>query len=81
MPGAVDEHAGTAPPALWFNQTTLAIDAALTGQGVALVQKEFVAPDLCAGRLAKVWDEEVPTGAGYYLVSPASSARPRSLRG
>ncbi|MCE1191989.1 MAG: LysR substrate-binding domain-containing protein [Acidovorax sp.] len=72
---------GTAPPALWFNQTTLAIDAALTGQGVALVQKEFVAPDLGAGRLAKVWDEEVPTGAGYYLVSPRKQRAPEVVAG
>lgn len=69
------------PPALWFNQTTLAIDAALTGQGVALVQKEFVAPDLGAGRLAKVWDDEVHTGAGYYLVSPRKQRAPEVVAG
>lgn len=69
------------PQAIWFNQTTLAIDAALTGQGLALVQKEFVAQDLAADRLAKVFDEEERTGAGYYLVSPRRQRAPEVVAG
>ncbi len=69
------------PQAIWFNQTTLAIDAALTGQGLALVQKEFVAQDLAAGRLAKAFDEEQRTGAGYYLVAPRRQRAPEVLAG
>lgn len=70
-----------APQAIWFNQTTLAIDAALTGQGLALVQKEFVAQDLSAGRLAKSFDEEQCTGAGYYLVAPRRQRAPEAVAG
>lgn len=70
-----------APQAIWFNQTTLVIDAALTGQGLALVQKEFVAQDLSAGRLAKVFDEEQRTGAGYYLVAPRRQRAPEVVAG
>lgn len=69
------------PQAIWFNQTTLAIDAALTGQGLALVQKEFVAQDLSAGRLAKAFDEEQCTGAGYYLVAPRRQRAPEAVAG
>jgi LysR family glycine cleavage system transcriptional activator len=69
------------PQAIWFNQTTLVIDAALTGQGLALVQKEFVAQDLSAGRLAKVFDEEQRTGAGYYLVAPRRQRAPEVVAG
>jgi LysR family glycine cleavage system transcriptional activator len=69
------------PQAIWFNQTTLAIDAALTGQGLALVQKEFVAPDLATGRLAKAFDEEQRTGAGYYLVAPRKQRAPEVVAG
>ena len=69
------------PQAIWFNQTTLVIDAALTGQGLALVQKEFVAQDLSAGRLAKVFDEEQRTGAGYYLVAPRRQRAPEAVAG
>lgn len=70
-----------APQAIWFNQTTLAIDAALTGQGIALVQKDFVAQDLASGRLAKVWEAEARTGAGYYLVSPRKQRAPEVVGG
>jgi LysR family glycine cleavage system transcriptional activator len=69
------------PQAIWFNQTTLVIDAALTGQGLALVQKEFVAQDLSAGRLAKVFDEEQRTGAGYDLVAPRRQRAPEVVAG
>ena len=69
------------PQAIWFNQTTLAIDAALTGQGLALVQKEFVAQDLATGRLAKAFDEEQRTGAGYYLVAPRKQRAPEVVAG
>ncbi|MES2928408.1 MAG: LysR substrate-binding domain-containing protein [Pseudomonadota bacterium] len=76
-PGASDPT----PQAIWFNQTTLAIDAALTGQGLALVQKDFVAQDLSTGRLAKVFEEEAHTGAGYYLVAPRKQRAPEVVAG
>lgn len=65
--------------AIWFNQTTLAIDAALTGQGVALVQKDFVTTDLAAGRLVPVLGEALRTDAGYYLVFPRKQRQPLAV--
>ncbi|MDA8454063.1 LysR substrate-binding domain-containing protein [Acidovorax sp. GBBC 3334] len=74
------EHAPAPPPqAIWFNQTTLAIDAALTGQGVALVQKDFVAQDLSAGRLVQIFPHAMQTDAGYYLVSPRKQRQPHAV--
>lgn len=83
QPTKLPGHAASHPPpqAIWFNQTTLAIDAALTGQGIALVQKDFVAQDLSTGRLAKVFEEEAHTGAGYYLVSPRKQRAPEVVAG
>ena len=69
------------PPAqtISFNQTTLAIDAALMGQGVALVQKDFVAQDLALGRLVQVFPAEMQTDAGYYLVFPRKQRQPDAV--
>ena len=46
---------GAAPGAknLRFNQTSLAIEAAIAGQGVALAARVFLAEDLAEGRLAQ----------------------------
>ncbi len=65
--------------ALHFNQTTLAIDAAVMGQGLALAQQEFVAPDLAAGRLVRAFPEALRTGAGYFLVHPRKQRHPEPV--
>lgn len=73
-------HEPAAPAhAIWFNQTTLAIDAALLGQGLALVQKEFVSPCLADGRLAQLFQEEMHTDAGYYVVCPRKPRKPEAV--
>ncbi|WP_394792048.1 LysR substrate-binding domain-containing protein [Rhodoferax sp.] len=56
-----------------FNQTALAIDAAIAGQGLALASAFFVAPDLAAGRLVQVVQQALRTGFNYYVVSPRRS--------
>ncbi|AJP59638.1 LysR family transcriptional regulator [Pandoraea vervacti] len=56
-----------------FNQTALAIDAAVAGQGLALAHRDFVAPDLAAGRLERLFDTELRTGAGFFIVYPRRS--------
>ena len=53
-----------------FNQTALAIDAAIAGQGFALASPFFVALDLVAGRLVQVVPHALRTGFDYYVVSP-----------
>ncbi|MEQ9695163.1 LysR substrate-binding domain-containing protein [Shimia sp. SDUM112013] len=57
-----------------FNQTALAIDAAIAGQGVALADRALVATDLAQGRLCEPFPVTGVTGTGYYLVHPR---RPR----
>lgn len=46
----------------------MAMQAALDGQGVALGRTALAVDDLAAGRLVKLFDVVVPTGAGYQLV-------------
>lgn len=53
-----------------FNQTSLAIDAAVAGQGIALANRFFVARDIQAGRLITPFDAVLRDEQGFYLVSP-----------
>lgn len=53
-----------------FNQTSLAIEAAIAGQGLALASRFFVADDLASGRLVQVLGAELRTGSDFYLVAP-----------
>ncbi|MGC3872416.1 LysR substrate-binding domain-containing protein [Halomonas sp. GXIMD04776] len=62
---------GTLPGAV-FNQTTLALDAALAGQGVALACRAFVAGDLEAGRLVQVTNVTMIKEPSYFLVRKRS---------
>lgn len=55
-------------PGAAFNQTTLALDAALAGQGVALACRAFVAADLAAGRLVQVAGESWPAAPDFHLL-------------
>ncbi|MDT0218555.1 LysR substrate-binding domain-containing protein [Alcaligenes sp. AB3] len=59
-------------PGAVFNQTTLALDAAMAGQGVALACKAFVAMDLAAGRLVQVAAAGT-LGPDFYLVRNRSA--------
>ncbi len=60
-----------------FNVDGLAIDAALAGHGVALVNRMLVAGDLAAGRLVRLFppaSPERPSAFCYYLVHPEGHA-------
>ncbi|MCP8894701.1 LysR family transcriptional regulator [Shinella daejeonensis] len=65
------QAAGKLPGAV-FNQTTLALDAALAGQGVALACRAFVAADLEAGRLVQVTEATIFREPDYFLVRKRS---------
>ena len=58
--------------ALHFSQTSLAVQAAIDGQGVALSESTLVADDIAAGRLMHPFDVSIrgPAALAYYLVSP-----------
>lgn len=53
-----------------FNQTALALDAALAGLGVALAPAVLVDADLAAGRLVRLASDELRGDFAYYLVHP-----------
>lgn len=53
-----------------FNQTLLAIDAAIAGQGIALTNPIFIESELNSQRLIRVFNEELVTDTGFYLVYP-----------
>lgn len=59
-------------PGAAFNQTTLALDAAMAGQGVALACRAFVAADLAAGRLVQVTQASAVMQTDYFLVRKRS---------
>ncbi|WP_282609101.1 transcriptional regulator GcvA [Pelagibius sp. Alg239-R121] len=56
--------------ALKFSQTSLAIDAAISGQGVALASEPMVEDDLAAGRLCRPLEITIKSEIGFYAVAP-----------
>lgn len=59
---------------LRFNNSVLAIDAAINGQGVALSCSFVVADDLAAGRLVRPFDTPCDLEHNYYVVYPRGHA-------
>jgi LysR family glycine cleavage system transcriptional activator len=57
-----------------FNQTSLALDAAAGGQGVALGRSALAAPDLLSGRLVRPFGPSLPVNYAYYIVCPKPTA-------
>lgn len=74
-----DQAPPTAAQNLRFNQTSLAIDAALAGQGLALASQLFVQRDIAAGRLVQVFDKVLRVDAGFYLVAPRKARNEATL--
>ncbi|QDG77181.1 LysR substrate-binding domain-containing protein [Labrenzia sp. PHM005] len=56
-----------------FSHTALAIEAALAGQGIALVPDIMLDRELADGRLVVVWLDPIPQDTGYYIVYPAAT--------
>ena len=66
----VDAHRGPR-----FNQSSLVIEAAVAGRGVALAKRTIASADLSAGRLvAPFAGPEAPVGFSYFLVWPGGRA-------
>lgn len=57
-----------------FSDTSLAIDAAVAGQGVALARSALAALDLKAGRLIRPFGESIPAPFAYWIVCPRAAA-------
>jgi LysR family glycine cleavage system transcriptional activator len=62
-----------------FNQTSLAIEAAVAGQGLALASDIFVTADLASGRLTRALPAELRVGSDFYLVSSRKPRHPAAV--
>ena len=59
---------------LSFDQSFMAVEAAVDGLGVALGRTRFVEADIAAGRLVVPFDVVLPADAGFYIVAPEETA-------
>lgn len=57
-------------PRLSFSTYSLAVDAALRGEGVTLGSRGLIAEELAAGTLVELGSSSLETGYGYYLGMP-----------
>jgi LysR family transcriptional regulator, glycine cleavage system transcriptional activator len=69
LPVSIAERRG-----LIFDQSFMAIQAAMDGLGVALGQRHLVEADIAGGRLIAPFDMTLPSDAGYYVVAPEAAA-------
>src|SRR5258708_38008013 len=60
---------------LLFSETSLCLDAAARGQGVAMGDDFLAAIHLSEGRLVKAFDSAFPSKNAYYLVVPERAAQ------
>lgn len=58
------------PNTIKFNHSALAIDAALAGQGIALVPRILLKNELTEGLLISVWSDTKPNQSGYFVLYP-----------
>ena len=63
-----------------FDLAASAIEAAISGAGVALGRSALVAEDLAAGRLVAPFTAVVPTDAAYYVLTPEDQAPPPKVK-
>jgi LysR family glycine cleavage system transcriptional activator len=59
---------------LVFDQSFMAVQAAVDGHGVAMGRTFYVQADIAAGRLMVPFDVVLPADAGFYVVAPSESA-------
>ena len=58
-----------------LNQASMAIDAAIDGQGVALARSALAAWDLIGGRLVRPFPVALPASFAYWIVCPKATAK------
>ena len=63
-----------------FNQSSLVIEAAVNGRGVALAKQTLAQADLDAGRLVQPFNIETAVDFAYYIVHPKAKGRLRQVR-
>ncbi len=65
---------------IYFNQPDMLIQAAIEGQGVALVATVFADTDIRNGRLVQPFDLKMPIHFSYYLVSSRINAHKKKVQ-
>ena len=65
---------------LHFSNTVLAIEAALAGQGVALVPSVLVEAEIAAQRLCQIFPLSLVSPYAYWLLLPRRAELPAALR-
>ncbi|GLX15345.1 LysR family transcriptional regulator [Pseudomonas straminea] len=73
------EHPSPTGRNLHFNQTSLAIEAAIGGQGITLASHAFVKDDIAAGRLVQVFAQQLHLNKAFYLVWPRKAPEAEAL--
>jgi LysR family transcriptional regulator, glycine cleavage system transcriptional activator len=63
-----------------FDQSFMALQAAMEGLGVALGRTRLVERDIAAGRLVVPFDVMLPSDAGFYIVAPEETADMPKIR-
>lgn len=63
-----------------FNSVSLALAAAVDGQGVALTLNALAEDDLAAGRLVKPFELSLPLNSAYYVISLDETADMPNIR-
>ena len=58
-----------------FDQSSLVLEAAISGRGVALAKARLAEADLRAGRLVRLFDLSQPVRFAYYFVAPRARLR------
>lgn len=53
-----------------FNQTALAMDAAVRSHGIAIAPALLVAEEVALGRLVRIWQEAQEAHNGFYVIYP-----------
>ena len=59
---------------LTFDQSFMAVQAAVDGHGIAMGRTRYVEADIAAGRLVVPFDVVLPADAGFYIVAPEETA-------
>lgn len=63
-----------------FNQTSLAVDAAVAGQGVALVSDPLVTTELEEGRLCRPFAHSMSGSFGFFVVTARTPRKPNTVQ-
>ncbi len=63
------------PKGSHFPDTSMAVQAAIDGHGIALARSAHVEDDLARGRLIKLFDVHSPSSVAYYFVCPKGAER------